>query len=181
MSLKPDNISRKFRNWLIKESGLAWEQSLKDWTSKIKEYFGELGRQEGFRPVYSKKDATEYLVDIVWRVGGPQRYLCLAIESELSKNEKNILEDFEKLVDIKALMKVGLFHTRPLKNERRIVEKMKDILNSQVLVLSNEVYLVIFMKYDSEKEEIILSAYDLDLKGTTHRRIYEDSYPFPKS
>lgn len=181
MSLKPDYICHKFRNWLLNDSGLAWEQSLKDWTSKIKEYFGKFGKKEGYQPIFTRKDVKEYLVDIVWRVKGPQRSLCLAMESELSKNEKDILEDFEKLVDVKALIKVGLFHLRPRVKESKIVEKMKDILSSQWIVWPREIYLVIFLMYDYDREEIIISAYDLDFKGATHRKIHGDSFPFPKS
>lgn len=181
MSLKPDYIVKNFRDWLIKESGLSWEQSLKDWTSNIKEYFGKFGEKEGYEPIFTKKDVKEYLVDIVWRIKGPQRSLCLAMESELSKNEKNILEDFGKLVDVKALIKVGLFHLRSTITEVKIVEKMKDILTAQWIVWPREIYLIIFMKYDNDRGEIIINAYDLDFKGATHRKIYGDAFPFSKS
>jgi hypothetical protein len=181
MPLKPDYISHKFRNWLTKDSGLAWEQSPKDWTSKMKEYFGKLGQEEGYRPIYTSETEKEYLVDIVWRCDKPGRYLGLAMESELSKDEKDILEDFEKLADIKARLKIGLFHLRSRTDELKIVEAMKSILNLQTLVLPNELYLVIFLKYDNDKREIIIDAYDLDLKGTSHQKILGESYPFARS
>ncbi len=181
MSLRPDYICHKFRNWLLNESGLAWERSLKDWTFKVKEYFGKLGEEETFHSLYTSKNEKEYLVDIVWRCDKPSRHLGLAMESELSKNKKDILEDFEKLVDIKALLKVGLFHLRPNANESDMLEEMRDILNKQVLMFPNEKYLVIFLRYNYERKEIIMSAYDLDFKGTSYRKVQQDFYPFPQT
>jgi hypothetical protein len=101
MPLNPDLVFRDFRDWLIKESSLSWGQSLKDWTTGIKGCFQKLAKNSGYKPVLTSIDRKEYLVDIVWKCEHPDRYLSLAMESELSKRDDAILEDFEKLVDIK--------------------------------------------------------------------------------
>jgi hypothetical protein len=179
MPTNPDRIFRDFRDWLINESGLSWGDSLKDWTGKIKKHFRELGESQQYKPVLTSKDAKEYLVDIVWKCEGPDRYLSLAMESELSKRERDILEDFEKLVDIKAHLKVGLFHLRSSAKIDTLIKEMKGILNKQ-LITFNETYLVIFLSYDDNHKKILINAYDLDVKGITHRSVNEDSYSFPK-
>ena len=181
MSTNPANICHKFRNWLNNESGLAWNQSANDWTPRIKEFFGKLGKKSGFHPIFTSNTENEYLVDIVWRVNGASRYLALVMESELSRRTVDILEDFEKLVDIKARLKIGLFQLRPRANMDKILEKMKDVLDSQMIVLPKETYLIIFLRYDDENKEILLHAYDLDIKGARHEKVYGDSFPFPKS
>lgn len=181
MSTNPANICHKFRNWLNKESGLAWNQSANDWTPRIKEFFGKLGKESGFHPIFTSNTEKEYLVDIVWRVNGASRYLALAMESELSKRTADILEDFEKLVDIKARLKIGLFQLRPRANMDKILEEMEGVLDSQMIVLPKETYLIIFLRYDDESKEILLHAYDLDIKGARHEEVYSDSFPFPKS
>jgi hypothetical protein len=179
MPLNQDQIFHGFRNWLIKESELSWNQSLVDWTSKIKEYFGSVGNDKGYTPIFTCEEKKEYLVDIVWLCEKPDRYLSLALESELSERQSSILEDFTKLVDIKALLKIGLFRVLFSANKENIISKMKEILTRQMITF-NETYLIIFLSYDSNKREIIVDSYDLDVKGINHRHMLRDSYSFPE-
>jgi hypothetical protein len=179
MPINPDLVFRGFRDWLVEESGLSWKQSRKDWTSGIKECFRKMGQTQGYKAVLTSRDAKEYLVDIVWKCDGPDRYLGLAMETELSKRKRDILEDFEKLVDIKAHLKVGLFHLRTNAGISALVEEMKKILTKQTMTF-NETYLVIFLSYDDSSGKILIGAYDLDVKGITHRPVGDDSYKFPK-
>lgn len=179
MPVNPDSVFKDFRDWLIEESSLSWGQSLKDWTSGIKGCFQKLGMTFGYEPILTSIDKKEYLVDIVWKFTNYDRYLSLAMESELSKRNDAILEDFEKLVDIKAYLKVGLFHLRTNTATMPIIDEMKTILNKQHITF-NETYLVIFLSYDDKSEKILIGAYDLDVKGITHRIVSEDSYKFPK-
>ncbi|MCJ7424666.1 hypothetical protein MUP01_10435 [Candidatus Bathyarchaeota archaeon] len=179
MPLNPDRVFRDFRDWLIKESSLSWGQSLKDWTTGIKGCFQKLAKNSGYEPVLTSIDRKEYLVDIVWKCEHPDRYLSLAMESELSKRDDAILEDFEKLVDIKAHLKIGLFHLRTRTAIMPMLDEMKRILNKQQITF-NETYLVIFLSYDDSSEKIFISGYDLDVKGITHRIVSEDSFRFPK-
>ena len=179
MPINPDLVFRAFRDWLVEESGLSWGQSLKDWTSGIKTCFQKLAMTFGYKAVLTSRDNKEYLVDIVWKCESPDRYLGLAMESELSKRSEDILEDFEKLVDIKAHLKVGLFHLRANAGTKPIIDEMKKILTKQHMTF-NETYLVIFLSYDDCSEKIFINTYDLDVKGITDRPISEDSYKFPK-
>jgi hypothetical protein len=180
MPASPDSVFKDFRDWLVEESGLSWGQSRKDWTSGIKSCFQKLAITFGYKPVMTGRDNKEYLVDIVWKCEGPDRYLGLAMESELSKRNDAILEDFEKLVDIKAQLKVGLFHLRTDAETTHLINEMKKILVKQHMTF-NETYLVIFLSYDVNLGKIIIRAYDLDVKGIDHRCVSEDSYKFPKT
>jgi hypothetical protein len=182
MPLNPNEICHAFKNWLTSESKLNWDQT-ENWTFEVKGFFGRLGKSEGYHSKYTSRieKEKEYLCDIVWVCEKPNRYLGLAMESELSMNEKDILEDFVKLVDIKARLKIGLFALRLRADEPKILKKMENILTSQVFMLPNEVYVVIFLKYDLESKEIAIHAYELDLKGTIHREILTESHPFPLS
>lgn len=179
MPLNPDLVFKDFRDWLIKKSNLSWDQSLKDWTDGIKGCFQQLATSFGYKPVLTCIDKKEYLTDIVWKCDYPDRYLALAMESELSKRVSAILEDFEKLVDIKAYLKIGLFHLGTNTAVKPIIDKMKGILNRQVMTFS-ESYLVIFLSYDNSSRKIHVDAYDLDVKGITSRIVSEDSFAFPK-
>jgi hypothetical protein len=116
-------IFHNFRNWLIYQSGLSWTQNRGDWTSKIKEYFGNLGKAMGYKPIITSADTKEYLVDIVWVCEKPDRYLSLAMGSELSERKSDILEDFTKLVDIKAHLKIGLFRTLFVQTKIELFQK----------------------------------------------------------
>ena len=49
------------------------------------------------------------------------------METELSERKGAILEDFEKLVDIKAFLKVGLFRLSNSARTKAIVDEMKKI------------------------------------------------------
>jgi hypothetical protein len=179
MPLNPDLVFKDFRDWLIKESGLSWGQSLKDWTTGIKGCFRKLAKDFDYEPVLTSTDKKEYLTDIVWKCEHPERYLSLAMESELSKRDDAILEDFEKLVDIKAYLKIGLFHLRTNAAMMPIIDKMKKILTKQHITF-NETYLVIFLSYDESSKKIQINAYDLDVKGITSRTVCEDSFKFPR-
>lgn len=180
MPINHESVFKSFRDWLIQESGLSWDQSLKDWTSGIKDCFRKLAETFGYKAVLTCKDGKEYLVDIVWKRDNPDRYLSLAMETELSERKSAILEDFEKLVDIKAFLKVGLFRLSSSAGTKTIVDEMKKILNKQFITFS-ETYLVIFLSFDNSSGKILIVAYDLDVKGITHHAVSEDSYKFPKS
>ncbi|MCW3990017.1 MAG: hypothetical protein NWE88_08095 [Candidatus Bathyarchaeota archaeon] len=181
MSLIPANIFTGFRNWLSIQSGLAWNQSRVDWTGGIKQFFQRLGEEAGYRVIYTREDQTEYLVDLVWKSETPSRHLALALESELSEVRLNILEDFEKLVDIKSRVKIGIFRLRT-DNREELLEEMRILLNSQMLTYPDEIYIVIFLRYNAERARLTFTCYNIDYKGISYEEISNNySCPFPEN
>ena len=95
------------------------------WKSAIFEILGTIGRERGFEVCHGPcgglfPNSREYLCDLVWRSnpGGIE----LAAECELA-SAAEILEDFRKLVDVKAPLKM-LIYTVP-----RSKDSGKDIRN----------------------------------------------------
>ena len=82
-----------FRNWLMQDSNLRLSDITPIWTTKIKEFFGNYGVGLQYNVKYTSTRKKEYLVDLVWQNDNPDRYIYLALESELSR----------------ARVKVGLF------------------------------------------------------------------------
>lgn len=162
MSLIPEEIFINFRDWLT-NSGLAWNQSLRDWTSGIKEFFEQLANDR-YKVIYSREGVTEYLVDLVWKVETPNRYLALVLESELSEVRREIIKDFEKLVDIKSKIKIGIFRSNS-RSEITIVKDMRKILTSHMIPFASEVYIIIFLNYNRDEGKIYINCHYIDCKG----------------
>jgi len=80
-----------------------------DWNEKIKEVLRKLGKKEGY-DVYPDPEERnrEWLLDVIWldRKTGAIR---LAAESELGKKGE-VLNDFQKLLCIKASLKIMIYY-----------------------------------------------------------------------
>ena len=166
MSLIPEDIFTNFRDWLSR-SGLAWNQTRRDWTSGIKAFFERLANGQ-YRVIYTQEEETEYLVDLAWKVENPNRYLALILESELSGVRNDIIADFEKLTDIKAKIKIGIFKVNQ-RSERRIVNEMRRILSSHMIPFAGEVYIIILINYNQDERKIYFNCYYIDCKGMNLR------------
>lgn len=179
MVYSPLGIYTAFRNWFIKQSGFRWGESRRNWTPRIKRFFGLLGQQDGFTSVYTRRipRQSEYLVDLVWKIERPRRYLELALESELSGKRSEIMKDFEKLLDVKANIKVGLFQLNSDIGED-LIEKMRDKLLEQAYPISSEKYLIILLRYLTNQSEVGIYGVELSITGRVEE-VWRDSYPFP--
>lgn len=158
-----------------------WNQSLTEWTSGIKLFFENFAEEE-YTVIYTREGITEYLVDLAWKVERPNRYLALVLESELSGNRQDIIKDFEKLIDIKSRIKVGVFRINP-RSEERILKDMQKIARSQMITFADEIYLIIFMKYNREDGRLYLTCYNIDFKGTRYFRVdsYDCDFPLDRT
>ena len=176
-------ILHAFRNWLISESNLAWNETRRNWTPRIKAFFGQLGRRGGFIPIYTRASPkqSEYLLDLVWKVESPRRFLELGMESELSGRPSEIMKDFEKLLDVKANIKVGVFQLNS-DTEEKTIEKMQEKLMEQAYHMQTEKYLVIFLRYHPTRNrgEVEISGHKLSITGEKEE-IERDNYSFPYS
>jgi len=178
MSLLPDTIFKEFKDWLLRSSDLNWKTPNSEWTKCILPFFSELGEKKGFISHYSPKAGgdKEYLVDLVWKINSPKRWLQMALESEISSpTPKGILEDFEKLVDIKAYLKVGIFKI-DAKKEDEVLEEMLELLNKQMIVGPKEDYLIVFMRRDKNDENLCLSCYHLPVANLIPRELHKEKY-----
>lgn len=180
MSLLPDTIFKEFKDWLLRSSDLNWKTPIAEWTKCILPFFGELGKEKGFTSLYSPKAGgeKEYLVDLVWKTNSPNRCLQMALESEISNpTPKGILEDFEKLIDIKAYLKVGIFKI-DAKKEDEVLEEMLELLSKQTIFGQKEDYIVVFMRRDKKDDKLCLSSYHLALANLIPRTLHNEKYIF---
>jgi len=116
-------------------------------------------------------------VDLVWKIERPRRYLELALESELSGKRSEIMKDFEKLLDVKANIKVGLFQLNSDIRED-LIQKMQDRLLEQAYTIPSEKYLVILVRYLANQGEVEICGVEFSITGRAEE-IGRDSYPFP--
>jgi hypothetical protein len=100
----PMNSSKLLQNVVSKIPARAKTDSTTDWTKATKLVLRNLGRQQTKIDVYE-----EWLLDMVWYLRG-KGGIQLAVESELGKREA-ILDDFEKLMCVKAPLKLFLIES----------------------------------------------------------------------
>jgi hypothetical protein len=107
--------------------GISWLGGDRRWTQTLLKWFREEGKALGFQayPDPNSDGHPEYLVDLCWsfeeewsspaRMGVAYHGLILAMESEWAQSWDEILDDFNKLLDVKAVLKV--FLCAPTKNQ----------------------------------------------------------------
>ncbi len=173
----PTELANDFRNWLLLNSGLAWNSPKGDWTRAIKQFFDNMGTTEGFRVVYTRQGVQEYLLDLTWIQEAPRRFIQLGLESELSENRARCIRAFNKLTDTKAFMKVGIFRTNPTL-ENQLLQRFRQRLIDHLIPLHMERYLVIFLSYVTAQNQIRITCYVLEYTGE-HSRLCEHQSPFP--
>lgn len=140
-------------------------------TSDLLTYFHKLGQTLGYKTYGSynpSPEGTEYLVDQCWYVEGQSGiWMELALEQELSYDTlDSIKEDFEKLLDIKAFVKVGIFI--PRKPEREDVLKlMQELIVRHMINIPGEQYLIIFLTYrsDVKPKSLEIEGHKFDFLG----------------
>lgn len=84
-----------------------------DWTRKVKEVLKGIGKEKGYKvyPDPEDKDREwhgEWLLDLIW-LDEKTGAIRLAAESEWG-NEDEVLDDFQKLLCIKAPLKVMIYY-----------------------------------------------------------------------
>ncbi len=85
------------------------------WTVAMKEWLSSIARQHGMRGIHTASDMSEFLLDLVWWHDGPPQGAVLACEMEWGNtrhpqgNPARVVEDFDKLLSVKAPFKLMLF------------------------------------------------------------------------
>jgi hypothetical protein len=112
-----------------------------DWSTEIKEVLRKLGREKGY-DVYPDPEEKngwhgEWLLDLIW-FEGKTGAIRLAAESELG-NENQVLDDFEKLLCIKAPLKIMIYYVY----KKPFVKKFVDCIKAFDQHVKGEHYLLI--------------------------------------
>ena len=110
----PKDIFQKFMKD-FETQGFLTKRTIPGMTKILKRYFFEMGKSMGFEPLTTmsgKEKSFEYLLDLCWNVIDQKEiWLEMVLESELSERKvESTLYDFEKLTDVKAFLKIGIFH-----------------------------------------------------------------------
>lgn len=173
---------------------LDWEKDWNQWTKQILTLFAELGKFFGFEvylePKYGilgldKEPTSEYLVDLCWSFEDEYyraQWIELALESELSGRDiDSIIEDFNKLVDVKSYVKVGIFCPK-LADRDRVMELLEDTVAISGIQFPSERYLVILILYHGKAEKVSkrieIAGYEINYRGESK---IIDSGRFPAS
>jgi len=117
-----------------------WDIKMHLWTKTMKNIFKKIGESYG----YFVPDIEWMKLDQIWVLSKEETdSIIVAIEHENKDSFKNILEDeLQKLIDIKAYVKILMFYDKK-PSEKEIVEKIKDKIKTQKLIISGEKYLII--------------------------------------
>jgi hypothetical protein len=179
MAISCAKLYREFRDWLLFKSGLGWKVSHKAWTPRIKEYIGSLAEEEGCQAIYTQRGSKkEFLLDVVWLVEKPRRLLELGMEIELSGISERYLRAFDKLLHVKANIKVGIFLLKTTE-VNAIVETLEQKIIEVQNPLPKEEYLAIFLSYDERQKKIGISGYQIPATGGK-TELKADDFPFPE-
>lgn len=127
---------------IVKEIKTEVRQLVKDgrpdWTKQIKEALRKHGNAKGYY-VYPdpKKGNREWMLDLIW-LDKKTGAIRLAVESEMG-NEDEVLNDFQKLLCIKAPLKIMIYYVY----KKPFVEKFADCFRDFDQHVNGEHYLLI--------------------------------------
>jgi hypothetical protein len=134
----------------------AKDDSRPAWTQAAKEVICRLGKDRHFKPFASahlhEERLREWVLDIVWYVPTKTAGVQLAVESEFG-GYTEVLDDFEKLMCIKAPMKLMIFDVKGAgKPTDEVVKGLEQYLTDFDHNVAGEIYLLIDFsrgKYES--------------------------------
>ena len=107
--------------------------SKKVWTSKVKSFVSKLAPKEGHQ-VYASSSKNvrggEWLFDLIWVKGNYEENrierVILAMESEWDRSKGSIDYDFQKLMVVRADLRVMLFNTKKKEKWEEIISSLKE-------------------------------------------------------
>jgi hypothetical protein len=181
-----ETIFNEFCGYL--EGKIKWsgkEQTFrKEITSIVFNFFDEtLSKKEGLI-----KTSPYMLVDAIWRYPKPEstdECIQISLEHEISKRKISIFlnEEIQRLIDIKASNKIGIFYPSSEPDEKELREGIEMKLNaSKYLANNGEKYLFIFGKPTKQRGESIilfkafLYSYDFLNYGNFKAEILPEKY-----
>jgi hypothetical protein len=110
------------------------------WTSAVKEILREIGHERKFE-VYPKPEGGEFLLDVIWwsDCGGIE----LGAESEWGQQPSAVLDDFQKLVCIKAQIKVMVYWLDAPRRGERILGQLVSYMEKYNKHVKGEEYVFV--------------------------------------
>jgi hypothetical protein len=128
------------------------------WTISVRDVLHKIGREKGFRVesrrTEKKPDCHEWLYDVVWLPQPPHTAIELAAESEWG-NPGSVQDDFQKLLCMKAPVKVLLFaYKKGSKDSSAIWDGLRDYMNDYPHHLAGETY--IFMEFHADSCRFVI-------------------------
>ena len=142
----------------------SWQVS-EPWTSTVLGVFSQIGSNLGYTP------RKEYLrLDQTWEIRHPDiSTIVLALECENTDRLEEILDDeLQKLLDIKALLKVLIFYPVVpilMAEEEASYPQIQEKIRSANIESSDEKYIVITPVYIKPQSIIEVSACSFDSEG----------------
>jgi hypothetical protein len=141
-SREPDKLLSKFLTD-FPTLKLPWSVS---WHDPIIQYFADLGKSEGF-DTYCKNQPYEYLLDLCWYYEKDKPHITwmeLAFEVEMNQDMGELMDDFAKLVDIKAYTKVFVGFVK-VDEVKELLKEAREMIAYNPLKLHTEKYLIIIL------------------------------------
>jgi hypothetical protein len=140
------------------------------WTTAIKHALAVMAAKHELRPFYSnrKEGISEFLLDVVWwEQDSTSRRAVLGVECEWGNpwdrsaegRAEAIVEDFEKLLQFKAPLKLMIFSANNVAMRTAIHDKLLEYLRSFAQHASGECY--VFMEFASSGQ---CYSYTCDIK-----------------
>jgi len=160
------------KEWETKKSEIPWDAKNPVWTKWIKDYFTKLGKDRGFKVESSRLPSGngegEYLVDACWwKKQTNQYWLELIVESEWDSSSGEIEQDFYKLIDIKAYLKVWICSWSDNQYQKR--EKLlSDLVAQTRFKIPEEEYLIINLPFNKEsnyKDSLLIYSFWMNNMG----------------
>ena len=176
VSREPDELFKIFVKDFPKLK-LKWGTPRTEWTKKLFNYFEVLGTDEGFTVFYHNKP-YEYLVDMCWIYESdnfPSYWIEVAFEIELKKDLDAHLQEFDKLVDLKAYTKVLVCRSTVDKREKLLSEASEKIRYNPMRFVEERYLIIVFT---ITREKLIASGWVMDYVGN---RIPLGSSQFPRT
>jgi hypothetical protein len=171
------NIFKEFCEYL--DGKIKWAGRNKtpktEITAFVFNFFEEkLSQKEGL-----VKTSPYMLIDAVWRYPKPQSTdegIQIALEHEISKRKISdfLKEEIQRLIDIKAKYKIGIFYPSSEVDEKGLKEGIeKKLKNSKYLAIPWEEYLFIFGKPSRKEGEniILFKAFHYSYDSSEYRNL----------
>lgn len=160
-------------DWSIRKDTMPWGKEDPIWTQWIKDYFYEKGKKLGYEAEKTKSNNQgegEYLVDLCWwkeKEKTSTYWLELILESEWNSSKDEILQDFYKLIDIKAALKVWVCSWGEKQMKERLSQTCDYILTARFKI-PEEQYLILNLpesKIANFNDSITIIGWLIDNQG----------------
>lgn len=131
---------------------VKWNMSDTEWSNRIFRYFADMAKEEGF-DAYYENNPFEYLLDMCWvyeKAKPGVNWIEVAFEIECSRNLDSIMDEFSKLVDIKAYTKVLLCYPK-VDEVDDLISEASEMIRYNPFRFPEEHYLIIALTETRKK------------------------------